>query len=312
VRHCGTGLVQIHTSFEFWLYRLLCAWMLVSAGLCGAAKAQEAASVASGVNATPPAGAQARKKPVQPDQSHPPIPARTPQEEKAQLNPEAPCIQPPPMVTWSEYRGPFQKTVGLFARRLERHSVGPVHYKPAALMCTLTPKDKARLLALDTTDPVTYMSVAFNAGLSQAQDSDPTFGQGAEGYGKRFAAAAADQASSLFFKDFAYPILFREDPRYYPLGESSTGRRLLHAGKQVFVAHSENGRVMPNLSEWLGTISAASISNLYHPGNERGFAPTAENVAVSVGSDAGYNVLREFWPEIARKFRLPFKQQARQ
>jgi hypothetical protein len=284
--------------------------MLVSAGLCGAAKAQEAASVASGVNATPPADAQATKKPAQ--QSHRPVPARTPQEEKAQLNPAAPCIQPPPMVIWSEYRGPFQKTVGLFARRLERHSVGPVHYKAGVLMCTLTPKDKARLLALDTTDPVTYMSVAFNAGLSQAQDSDPSFGQGAEGYGKRFAAAAADQASSLFFKDFAYPILFREDPRYYPLGRGTTTRRFWHACVQVFIAHSENGRNMPNWSEWVGTVSAASISNLYHPGNERGFAPTAENVAVSVGSDAGYNVLREFWPEIARKFRLPFKQQARQ
>jgi len=216
------------------------------------------------------------------------------------------------MVSWQEYRGPFQKTVGLFARRLERKSVGPVHYKSGTLMCTLRLKDKARLLALDTTDPVTYMSVAFNAGLSQAQNSDPTFGQGAAGYGKRFVAAATDQASSLFFKDFAYPALFREDPRYYPLGEGGTGRRLRHVFKQAFVAHSENGRSMFNLSEWAGTISAASLSNLYHPGNKRGFDPTAENVAQSVGSDIGFNVLREFWPEIARKFHLPFRRPGQQ
>lgn len=311
MRCSGAGVVQIRPSFDARLYGLLCAWLLFSVSPCGAANAQEAATVAAAINAARATDAQTTKKPVPPDQSHPPVPARTPQKEKAQLNPAAPCIQPPPMVTWNEYRGPFQKTVGLFARRLERHSVGAAHYKPGVLMCTLRLKDKARLLALDTTDPVTYMSVAFNAALSQAQDSDPTFGQGAEGYGKRFAAAAADQASSLFFKDFAYPALFSEDPRYYPLDRGTTTKRLWHACAQVFIAHSESGRNMPNLSEWVGTVSAASISNLYHPGNRRGFTPTAENVAVSVGSDAGYNVLREFWPEIARKFRLPFKQQAR-
>lgn len=276
----------------------------------GPARAQEPSTVSPSAPELQDVSAfssQSSQKPAPPPQRQTPVSALTPQEEKAQVNPRAPCIQPPPMVTWQEYRGPFQKTVGIFARRLERKSVGTVHYKPGALMCTLTPKDEARLLAWDAADPVTFMSVGFNAAISQAQDSDPSFGQGAEGYGKRFAAAAADQASSLFFKDFAYPIILREDPRYYPLGEGPTTKRFWHASKQVFVAHSQDGRNMANLSEWLGTISAASVSNLYHPGNRRGFGPTAENVAVSVGSDAGYNVLREFWPDIARKLRLPFK-----
>jgi len=301
--------MQEYSASDARLCGLLCTCLFVSMMLCGVAKAQEVSTVPPTSRAAVGPTGQSTQKTGNPEQTRPPASARTPQEERAQVNPGAPCIQPAPVVTWREYRGPFQKTVGLFARRLERKSVGPVHYKPGALMCTITLKDKARLLAWDAADPVTFMSVSFNAGLSQAQDSDRSFGQGGEGYGKRFAAAAADQASSLFFKDFAYPSLLREDPRYYPLGEGSTGRRLGHAVKHAFVAHSENGRSMFNLSEWAGTVSAASLSNLYHPGNKRGFSPTAEEVGESVGSDVGYDILREFWPEIARKFRLPFKQQ---
>ncbi|HYT20574.1 MAG TPA: hypothetical protein VEW05_10140, partial [Candidatus Polarisedimenticolia bacterium] len=45
----------------------------------------------------------------------------------------------------------------------------------------------------------------------------------------------------------------------------------------------------------------------YHPGNERGFAPSAEALGFSVLSDMGFDTLREFWPEIAHKFKLPFR-----
>jgi hypothetical protein len=51
------------------------------------------------------------------------------------------------------------------------------------------------------------------------------------------------------------------------------------------------------------------LSNTYHPDNKRGFAPAAQNVGLSVASDMGFNVLREFWPEVARKFKLPFRDQ---
>ena len=64
---------------------------------------------------------------------------------------------------------------------------------------------------------------------------------------------------------------------------------------------------MPNFSEWLGTTSAVALSNVYHPDNRRGFGPSAERVVISVAQDAGFDVLREFWPEIARKFKLPFR-----
>jgi hypothetical protein len=223
------------------------------------------------------------------------------------INPHAPCIQPSPSVGWEDYNGPLAKTVGLFGRKLDRPTVQSPHYKTGSVFCTLTLKGKFLLFIGDTLDPVTFLTAGFNAGLDQAQDADRQFGQGAAGYGKRFAADYTDQASGSFFGFFLYPTIFREDPRYYRLGQGSTGRRIYHAVEHVAVAHSEKGKEMPNWSNWFATVSTASLSNLYHPGNRRGFGATAENVGWGFASQTGFLVLREFWPEIAKKFRLPFR-----
>jgi len=219
------------------------------------------------------------------------------------------CVQPPPLVRWQDYNGPFAKFVGVFAGKLERKSVHSPHYKPGLILCTLDTKDKFLLFLHDTVDPVTFLSVGFNAGIDQAEDTDHSFGQGAAGYGKRFGAEFAGQASSEFFKDFAYPTIFSEDPRYYRLAHGSARRRLVHALEHAFVAHRENGTRMFNASEWLGTTTASVLSNTYHPDNQRGFSPAAQRVGFSVLQDMGFDVLREFWPEVARKFKLPFRDQ---
>jgi hypothetical protein len=236
-------------------------------------------------------------------------PTAAPFHEEATPNVAAPCVEPPPMVRLEDYDGPLKKVVGTFARPLERKSVHPPHYKPGAKLCTLKLKDKFRLFVEDSIDPVTFLATAFNAGLDQAQDSDHSYGQGAEGYGKRFGAEFANQASSRFFKDFAYPSIFSEDPRYYRLAHGTGTRRFFHAMEHAVVAHRDDGTRMFNFSEWLGTASAVALSNTYHPDSRRGFAAGAQRVSLSILQDVGFDVLREFWPEISRKLKLPFRGQ---
>ena len=237
-------------------------------------------------------------------QQAPPV---VPAEEEATAPIASTCVQPPPLVRLQDYDGPLKKTVGLFARELERKSVHPPHYKPGLMLCSLDLADKFILFVRDTFDPVTFIASGFFAGLDQAQNRDPSFGQGGEGYAKRFGADFVDQASSKFFRDFAYPTIFSEDPRYYRLSQGPNGRRLLHAVEHSFVARRDSGNRMFNFSEWLGTVSVVSLSNLYHPGNQRGFSPAARQVGYAVAVDVGLDVLREFWPETARKFKLPFR-----
>jgi hypothetical protein len=240
-----------------------------------------------------------------PPQQPPATPALL--QEEAANNVAGPCIQPAPMVRLEDYDGPLKKLVGTFARPLERKAVHPPQYKPGVKMCTLKFKDKFALFVQDSFDPVTFLATGFNAGLDQAENTDRSYGQGAEGYGRRFGAEFAGQASSRFFKDFAYPWIFSEDPRYYRLSHGSARRRMLHALEHAVVAHRDNGTSMFNFSEWLGTTSAVVVSNTYHPDNQRGFAPAAERVASNILQDMGFDVLREFWPEISHKFKLPFR-----
>lgn len=236
----------------------------------------------------------------------PPEPPPAVRNESAQNN-APPCTQPPPMVRIEDYDGPLKKVVGAFARPLERKAVHPPHYKPGSKLCILTLKDKFVLFVQDSFDPVTFLSAGFDAGIDQAENADPSYGQGAQGYAKRYGAEYTGQASSRFFKDFGYPTIFSEDPRYYRLAHGSVGKRLLHALKHSVVSHHDNGNTMFNFSEWLGTASTVALSNTYHPDYRRGFSPAAQRVGYGVLQDMGYDVLREFWPEISRKFRLPFR-----
>ena len=234
-------------------------------------------------------------------------PPTKPIPEQAEQNPSAPCLEPAPIVRLEDYNGPFHNAVGRFSGKLERQAVHEPHYKAGATLCTLEPSEKLRLFAEDTTDPVSLLGVAFNAALDQAQGIDPTFGQGAGGFGKRLAAHFETQTSSRFFSVFAYPTIFSEDPRYYRLGTGPVPRRVLHALGHAVVAHRDDGRYIFNFSEVLGTATGAALNYAYHPGSRRGAHVVAEDAAFSILSDAGFDLLREFWPELARKLRMPFR-----
>lgn len=233
---------------------------------------------------------------------------QTPAEQDAGTKRAAvPCIEPPPLLRWQDYQGPFQKIVGTFAAKLELKSAHSPHYKPGTLLCSLEAKDKFVLFVRDTLEPISVLGAAFDAGMDQASNRDPSFGQGSEGYGKRLAADFATQTTWRFFTDFAYPTLFSEDPRYYRMIHGTGTGRFLHAVEHTFVAHRDNGARIFNVSQWLGTATTVALSDFYHPGNERGVAPALRAGGYVLATGMGFDVLREFWPDIARKLRMPFR-----
>jgi hypothetical protein len=110
----------------------------------------------------------------------------------------AQCLEPPSLISLRDYQGPFQKLVGAFARKLELKAVHPPRYKPGTVLCSLETRDKFALFVRDTFDPVSFLIAGFNAALDQASNRDRQFRQGAEGYGKRFAADFAGQTTWRF------------------------------------------------------------------------------------------------------------------
>ena len=216
-------------------------------------------------------------------------------------------MRPAPLVQPEDYYGPFHEFVGKFTQKLNRLSVHDPHYKSGTVLCSLEVRDKFFLFLRDSVDPETFLASGFDAGLSQAENHDPQFGQGTLGYGKRYGVTYLDEVQFREFKEFTYPTIFSEDPRYYRIGQGPTSRRILRPFKHAIVAYSDKGHPMFNFSEWLGEASAVSLSNLYHPGNQRGFWPAAETVSTDVALDIGYDEIKEFWPELAHKLHLPFR-----
>ncbi len=235
------------------------------------------------------------------------LPAPAPQAETPPNAPVTPCLEPAPLPRWEDYHGPLQKFVGVFARKLELKAVRPPRYKPGTLLCSLEMKDKFSLFVRDTYDPISFLGAAFDAGLDQASNRDPTFGRGGEGYAKRFGADFAGQTTWRFLTDFAYPTIFSEDPRYYRLTHGNGRQRLFHAVEHTFVAQRDSGKHMFNISQWAGTVSAVALSGVYHPGNQRGLSPVLRASGYSLLTGMGFDVLREFWPDIARKLHMPFR-----
>jgi hypothetical protein len=157
-------------------------------------------------------------------------------------------------------------------------------------------------LASEYINPYTFFFVAAEAGINQARNHPADYGQGAEGYGKRFGAGLADGLSDGVFVTGVYPSIFHQDPRYYRLGDGSFSHRAEYAVSRLLVTRQDSGRKAFNISEVLGSFSASALAVTYYPQNERDFSNLAERAGIQFAFDAGFNLLKEFYPEIGRKF----------
>ena len=167
-----------------------------------------------------------------------------------------------------------------------------VSYDPHAV--PLTPRQKFELAWRTSVDPVSFGIVGAIAGLQQASNEYSGYGQGAQGFGKRYGAAYADFVAGTFIGGAALPSLFKQDPRYFYKGTGSKHSRLMYAIANAVVCKGDNGRWQANYSGILGSLAAGGISNLYYPANERGASLVFENALVGIGASAAANVFQEF------------------
>lgn len=159
----------------------------------------------------------------------------------------------------------------------------------------LTPARKFELAWKSTSDPLTVVGMGSVAGVEQGLNSYSGYGQGAEGYAKRFGAAYADFGISTFIGSAALPSLMKQDPRYFYKGSGSVGRRFLYALATSVICKGDNGHWQVNYSRMLGDFATGGISNLYYPAQSRdGVKLAYENAVFMIGLTAIDNLLQEF------------------
>jgi len=167
-----------------------------------------------------------------------------------------------------------------------------VSYVPNA--APLNAKQKFELAWKSTIDPINFALIGAVAGSQQAQNTFPEYGQGAEGYGKRYGASFTDATTNVFIAGAILPAILRQDPRYFYRGHGSTRSRMFYAIANAFICKGDNGHWQPNYSSVLGSLGSGGISNLYYPPKDRGVGLTFDNALVLLGENAISNLFQEF------------------
>ncbi len=172
---------------------------------------------------------------------------------------------------------------------------------PPKAYIPLATREKFIVAAHDSFDPFNWVLAGIYAGVYQEKNDFAGFGQGMKGYAKRYGAVFADGAISTYLSEAILPVMLHEDPRFFRLGEGTKWHRIAYAFTRVLVTKTDAGTERFNNSEIFGNIIAAGISNLYYPAASRSVGVTFEKFGVGVISDASFNVLKEFWPDMKHK-----------
>jgi hypothetical protein len=168
-----------------------------------------------------------------------------------------------------------------------------VTYNPDAL--PLSTKQKFELAWKTSVDPVTLAASGAIAGVEQANNSYRGYGQGTEGYAKRYGASFADSFVGVMVGGAILPALLKQDPRYFYKGTGSKRSRVLYALANAVICKGDNGRWQPDYSGILGSLASGGISNLYYPASSRNGAwLTFENTFIGIGGSGIGNIFQEF------------------
>ncbi len=167
----------------------------------------------------------------------------------------------------------------------------------AAAYTPLSPSAQFHKYFKSLISPEAFARAVVGAGISQWTDTPHEWGQGAEGYGLRFANAYGEhiiRQTTLY----AFSDALGEDNRFSPSERSGFGARAMYAIESPFLARRPNGKRRLSYSRLGAVFAAAFISREWQPRSTDNAQHAMTNVATTLGSEIGFNVAREFLPKI--------------
>lgn len=249
-----------------------------------------------------------------PDQSTPSAPPEKPKDtEPKALGTPVPA---------STEKNPQDKNAGTSNDRLFFALPNFLTLQNAGQVPPLTSGQKFKVVFRSSFDPVQYAWYGFLSAISQAENSEPGYGQGWQGYAKRYGSAFADGTIENFMTGAVFPSLLHQDPRFFQLGKGTFTHRTEYAVSRIFITRTDSGKAQFNYSEIVGSALSAAIStNTYHPrafittrydpttgmltyihnASDRTLPNTLSVWGTQVGYDTITIVVKEFWPDIHRK-----------
>ncbi len=165
----------------------------------------------------------------------------------------------------------------------------------------LSTEGKFHLATEESWDFSVFLLAGMYAGVEQAENQYPSFGQEQQGYAKRYGGAFADLAIGNYLTEAILPTVLHDDPRYFRMAEGGFFKRTAYAVSRTWLTRTDSGGDRFNVPELAGNAMAAGISTLYYPAADRTASQVLGKWGFQIGTDAALNVLKEFWPDIRRK-----------
>lgn len=175
------------------------------------------------------------------------------------------------------------------------------NFRAVSSTVKLPPQSVKEKFLTATEDSFDYSSIFIPAALaaySMGTDATPEFGGGAVGYGRYLGHAAVDQTSENYLVEFVFPVITREDTRFYTFGNGGIVKRTGYALSRAIITRSDRAKEQFNFSEVVGAGASAGLSTLYYPSSQRTFANVGKQWGIDIGIDGISFVAKEFWPDI--------------
>src|SRR3954452_23232522 len=158
----------------------------------------------------------------------------------------------------------------------------------------LTDGQKFKVFVSHAQSPLMFAGAGTSAALMRSRDS----GDQRWSWPRSYTAALAERESNAFFGRYLFPVLFDQDPRYHGSESNGLMPRAVYASSRVFITRKDDGRKTLNTSYLLSTLLTSSLANVYKHPWDRTAGNTFADMGSTIGGDAGFNLMREFWPQL--------------
>jgi hypothetical protein len=168
----------------------------------------------------------------------------------------------------------------------------------------LTPEKKLKLAIYNSVSLATIGGALLGSAYNQAINSPAGYGQGGEGYAKRFGADMARSSSANLIGNFAIASALHEDPRFYVKRNLTWKQSIKYCAVRVFATRDDDGKPTVNYAGLIGPLAAEGLATVYYPNGNNGVGDVFIRYSGDIGWTFGANLLRQYWPAINRKLHL--------
>jgi len=191
---------------------------------------------------------------------------------------------------------------GLFAGRLYCQGQGDgtaIVPAPPPAYVTPTHGETFHYYVRHTFSVESLVRSAAGAGISQLTHTPSEWGQGTVGYARRYGNSYAEHIIRQTVIYGAATAL-GEDNRYFRSERKGFGPRVMYGIESTFLTRRPGGKRRFAYSRVIGTLATAFISREWQPHSTNGAQNAWSFFASSTGTEVGFNVAREFFPNVLR------------